>query len=237
MESQDYQITDIMRILVGEELPWIFLLEVVLRVFFIYLLIMLCMRLMGKRMASQLSNLEMSALVSLAAAVGVPILAPERGLLPAIIIALVVVVIQRIISHFASRSEKFESVTFGDLSVLITDGLMQLDIMKENRVTRERLQAELRSLGISNLGQVKRAYLETSGDFTFYLHDNPTPGLSLIPIWDTEMREKQKKAENHFTCNICGYLVTTQKATQWKCDCCGHKKWSEAVLTHMVGEL
>ncbi|WP_187263510.1 DUF421 domain-containing protein [Pontibacter beigongshangensis] len=94
-----------MRILLGKELPWLFLLEVVLRVFFIYLLIMLCMRLMGKRMAAQLSNLEMSALVSLAAAVGVPILAPERGLLPAVIIALVVVVIQRIISHYASRSE------------------------------------------------------------------------------------------------------------------------------------
>nr|WP_187263509.1 YetF domain-containing protein [Pontibacter beigongshangensis] len=123
------------------------------------------------------------------------------------------------------------------MSVLVKDGRMLLEIMKTNRVSRERLQAELRSQGIANLGQVKRAYLETSGDFTFFLHQEPSPGLSLIPEWNHEMRKNQDKAENTFACNICGKVVFEEILTDCKCDTCGHKDWSPAVLSHENGSL
>ena len=97
MKPEEIHITDYMRILLGE-VPWSFLIEVVIRIGFIYLLLMVAMRLMGKRMASTLSNSELAALVSLAAAVGVPMLAPDRGMLPALIIAIIVVGIQRLMS-------------------------------------------------------------------------------------------------------------------------------------------
>jgi len=51
MKPEDIQITDGLRMLLGE-VPWGFLLEVALRILFLYGLILVSMRLMGKRMAS-----------------------------------------------------------------------------------------------------------------------------------------------------------------------------------------
>lgn len=59
---------------------------------------LLRMRLVGKRMASHLTPNELIALTSLAAAVGLPILSFDKGLIPAIAVALIVVPGLRIIS-------------------------------------------------------------------------------------------------------------------------------------------
>jgi uncharacterized membrane protein YcaP (DUF421 family) len=58
-------------------------------------------------MASQLSRNELVAISSLAASIGIPIQIPERGLLPAVLVAVIVVMAQRIVSVFARlRSQK-----------------------------------------------------------------------------------------------------------------------------------
>jgi len=81
MKPEEIHLKDWLRILIGEE-PISFLLELIIRAAVVYLVLMLSMRLMGKRMSSQLSRNELATLVSLAAAVGVPMMAPDRGLLP-----------------------------------------------------------------------------------------------------------------------------------------------------------
>jgi len=230
MKPEDIQLTDYMRILLGE-VPWSFLIEVVLRIFIIYLVLMISMRLMGKRMASMLSNSEMAALVSLAAAIGVPMLAPDRGMLPVVIIALIVVSIQRLISYYASKDAAIESTVLGDLSVLVKDGQMLLDVMEKNRIPRERLLAEFRNTGVRNLGMIRRAYFEAGGNFTHMQYDEPRPGLSIIPKWDQEFREEQQVAEGVYACNSCGNLVNDQTSTEANCTICGHQEWSQAVLT------
>jgi uncharacterized membrane protein YcaP (DUF421 family) len=60
------------RILIGEN-PWSFLLEVALRSGIIYVVLFITMRLMGKRMAAQLSVSELAVMITLGAAVGVPL--------------------------------------------------------------------------------------------------------------------------------------------------------------------
>lgn len=133
---------------------WIFLIKVVIRIGFIYLLLM------------------------------VPMLAPDRGLLPALIIAIIVVGIQRLMFYYSYRSSKFEFVTLRDISVLVKVGKMLMDVMKKNRVTPERLLAEFRSMGITNLGKVRRAYFESTGKFTKYVYENPRTSLCILPLWD-----------------------------------------------------
>src|SRR4051794_24953877 len=118
MKPEDIHITDYMRILLGE-VPWSFLIECLIRIFFIYLLLMVAMRLMGNRMSNLLNNSEMAALVSLAAAIGVPVLSPDRGLLPALIIAIIVVTIQQIIAKNAFKNREFEEKVLGDISILV----------------------------------------------------------------------------------------------------------------------
>jgi uncharacterized membrane protein YcaP (DUF421 family) len=97
MKPDQFHLTDWPRIFIGD-VPGMFYVEVIIRTAVIYFILMASMRLMGKRMAAQLSRTEMVALVAIAASIGIPIMAPDRGLLPAVISAIVIVLGERIIS-------------------------------------------------------------------------------------------------------------------------------------------
>src|ERR1700743_968274 len=118
MQSWEIHIYDWVRILFGNVPPEFFI-EVILRVTFIYFLVIFCIRLMGKRMASQLSRNELTAIASLAASIGIPIQTPDRGLLPALLVALIVVAAQRLVSAKLSRNEPFERKSQGNISILV----------------------------------------------------------------------------------------------------------------------
>ncbi len=192
MNKEDINIYDWPRILIGE-VPVIFYVEILIRATAVYLLLVVAMRLMGRRMASQLSRNEMAAMVSLAAAIGIPILDASRGLLPAFVIALVVVFTQRLVSYIAAKNEKFETLSQGDKSTLVENAVIQLANLKGTVVTRELLFAQLRSSGLIHLGHVKRLYMEANGSFTLIEDSNPKPGLSLLPEWDTEFVDQQER--------------------------------------------
>jgi uncharacterized membrane protein YcaP (DUF421 family) len=98
MKTEEFKLTDVHRILIGD-VPPAFFIEVIIRTVVIYFLLILSIRLIGKRMALQLNVTELTAMVALAAAIGVPIQAPDRGILPAAVIAVVVVLSERLITR------------------------------------------------------------------------------------------------------------------------------------------
>ncbi|GAB3502486.1 DUF421 domain-containing protein [Spirosoma knui] len=228
MKPEDIHITDWMRILMGE-VPGEYLIEIVIRITFVYLLLMVSMRLMGKRMAAQLSRNELAAQVSLAAAIGMPILAPDRGLLPAVVVALVIVAIQHLVSTLAYKNQKFEAITQDNISVLVENSVMHLESMQKVRITRERLMEQLRSAGMEHLGQVKRLYIEASGSFTLIANEEPRPGLSIIPEIDPDFRDAQKKAPDLFVCHTCGTSRQTVTQPNELCENCEDNNWVRAV--------
>ncbi|GAB3905651.1 DUF421 domain-containing protein [Larkinella knui] len=186
------------------------------------------MRLMGKRMASQLSRTEMVAMVALAASIGIPIMAPDRGLLPALISAFVIVAGERIISRLASKNEKAEALFEDELDILVENSVMKLDTMLHCRVTRERVLAQLRSEGLYHLGSVKRLYLEANGSFSLVENPDPSPGLSVLPEWDTQFRSRQKTVPNRLVCANCGNPNPAARQGAI-CSNCGNKHWTAAV--------
>lgn len=230
MKPEDIHLNDLQRIFIGE-VPFSFYVELIFRAAFIYLLLMLAMRLMGKRMSSQISRNEMAAVASLAAAVGIPLMNPDRGLLPGLIIAAVIVVFQILISKRSSRNEKFEALTQDKLNILVVDGVMDLKEMKKCRITRERLFAQLRSHQQTNLGAVKRLYVEANGLFSMVTDKDPKPGLSLIPEDDLEFIDKMNAETGKCVCKNCGYSEDVYiKNTRTFCDNCGDMCWVNAVL-------
>jgi len=230
MKSEDIHFNDWARIFIGD-VPGSFYIEVTIRTAFVYLLLMISMRLMGKRMASQLGRNEMISMISLSAAIGVPIQSPDRGLLPAVIIAFIVVITQQIIAKKATQNEKFETLTQGDIGVLVEDGSLNLDVMKETRLTRERVFGQLRNEGVCQLGEVKRLYLEANGSFTFIESKDSISGLSIIPDWDNEFEEKACRDSDETVCNHCGNKRKDEKNAGEKCEKCGFDQWVKAVIS------
>ncbi|GAB4040833.1 DUF421 domain-containing protein [Spirosoma gilvum] len=228
MKKEDIFLYDWQRILFGE-VPASFYLEILFRAAVVYLILVVSMRLMGRRMSAKLSRNEMAAMVSLAAAIGVPILDPSRGLLLAVIIATVVVFIQRIVSYWAAKDQRFEASSQGDNRVLVQNAVMQLDNMEESRVSRELLFAQLRSSGLVHLGHVKRLYMEANGAFTLISETDPKPGLSVLPEWDTDFINEQKKVATQQVCNHCGNQQPDSADKAQPCSNCGHQEWVTAL--------
>jgi uncharacterized membrane protein YcaP (DUF421 family) len=227
MTSETIHITDIQRILFGEAPPG-FLLEAVFRITFLYILLVLSMRLLGRRMANALNRNDMAALVSLAAAVRIPMQDPQRGLLPALIIGIVVVVIIRSINFLSVSHEKIERETQGSYSPLVIDGVLDYGEMLYNGISRQHVFSELRNKGIDNLGKVKRLYMETSGSFTLLLRKDPAEGLSILPGWDEEFRAEQIFSNKISACTECGFLIESDKISS-DCPKCSSHSWERAV--------
>lgn len=228
MKSEEIKLGDWLRMFVGE-VPGDFYIELLIRVVVVYLILVVSMRLMGRRMASQLSRTEMIAMVSLAASVGIPVLAPDRGLLPALVSAAVIVGGQRLLSRQASENEKFESIVNDHMSILVNDGTMNLGEMESSRISRERLMAQLRSVGLYHLGCVKFMFMESDGKFSIVRNPNPKPGLSILPEWDGEFMARQKLVSDSCVCKNCGNLKQAPLQESQPCERCGDHNWIPAV--------
>lgn len=227
MKPEDIQFGDWHRMFLGD-VPGSFFIEVIFRTIVIYAILMISMRLMGKRMAASLGRIEMISMISLAAAIGIPLQSPDRGLLPAVIIAIIVVFTQQFIAKKSTQSEKFEEITQDNIGVLVEDGRLNLDIMKKTRITRERVFGQLRYKEVNQLGEVKRLYLEANGTFTYIENIKPKPGLSILPSWDTEFKKRVSKDSTEMVCNHCGNTKKKYLGED-ECDLCGFTDWVRAV--------
>ncbi len=168
------------RILIGDG-PWAFLIEVLPRAIVMYALLLISMRLMGKRVAAQLSITELAVILMLGAAIGVPIQVSSQGVLPAVVVLLTVVCMQRASSRAAVRWRSVEILTQGDTRLVIRDGRILLDNLKQNQMSREMLASELRAADVAHLGELRRAYFESSGALSLIKRKSPQPGLTLRP--------------------------------------------------------
>jgi len=130
--------------------------------------------------------------VTLAATVGIPLQVPNRGLLPPIIVLAVMIPVQRAVSLWGMRQPKVEVLTAGETSLLVRDGRLIVKNLLDTVLSREKVFAVLRENEIQQLGQVHRLYIEPSGTFTLFPAVSPTPGLSLIPEIDPELRKSQR---------------------------------------------
>ena len=222
------EITDYLRILLGE-LPASFIAEASLRLVLLYLLMLTALRLMGKRMAGQLSRPELAALVSMAAAIGLPILSPDRGLLASVVIAVVVVVGQRLVTRWSARRARVEQVLAGNVCTVVADGVLQLDTLEHAVLSREQLFVQLRGESLEHLGQVHRCYMEANGTFSLVEAPQSRPGLSLLPAWDEAFRRLQPMAAEAFACQMCGHVQQAPTKPTQPCPHCQARAWEPAV--------
>lgn len=227
MKPEEIKLSDWGRIFAGQVAPE-FYLELLLRAAFVYLLLMVSMRLMGKRMSVQMSRLEIAAMVSLAAAIGVPMLSPERGLLPAVVIAAVVVLVTRALSVLSNRNQKFEKITQDHLDVLIKDGVLNTKLMEKVRISREQVLSQLRSEALLHLGQVQRLYMEANGSFSLLRSKHSQPGLPVLPEWDTDFVAEMLELTSQLMCNHCGTPAPISGAAG-ACPNCGSEQWVNSV--------
>jgi uncharacterized membrane protein YcaP (DUF421 family) len=226
MKKEDIRLGDLSRILFGEAPP-IFLFEVFIRTLIIYVFLLFILRWLGKRMSGQLTIMELSVMLSLGAIVSASMQLPDHGVLEAFLLLLCALLFQRGISYLGVKSTAFEELTHGKSEMLLKNGVLQLEVMKRNRISRHQIFAQLRHNKIYNLGHIDRVYLEASGMYSIYKADKPKPGLSVLPPEDQSIQGMQSTIEDKQVCQNCGYTKLTNK--EQKCGKCGYNKWIHPV--------
>jgi uncharacterized membrane protein YcaP (DUF421 family) len=226
--QQKIQPFDWQRVFVGQA-PAAFILETALRALMIYVVLLVAMRLLGKRTAAQLTLTELAVVVTLGAAVGVPMQVPERGMLPGFAVLAVAVLFQRGVNTLGFRSGKITRLIEGDVSILLRDGVLDLRAMKLAGIAREQIFAALRSGSIEQLGQVRRIYLEASGQLSTLRAPTSRPGLSIVPTQDPEIRQLQRLASGQWACQHCGNVQESEAKPESPCDRCHNRRWTEAM--------
>ncbi|MBT1707954.1 DUF421 domain-containing protein [Fulvivirgaceae bacterium PWU5] len=226
MKKEEIYLEDIRRILIGNAPPE-FLLEVLVRTLIIYAVVLIVMRLLGKRMSGQVTLVEMALLVMLGAIIGSPIQIPDRGILTALIILVSAMFFHRLMNKLAYRFPAFERLTQGSSSLLVKNGVLQLEQMRKERVSTQQLFALLRGHQIRQLGQVKRVYLEAGGIFSVFRATDAQPGLAVFPPEDTALFEQHKaSAEGATVCQTCGHVPHDARTV---CSVCGNNTFVHAI--------
>ncbi len=228
MEKWKINFLDWQRIWFGNA-PIEFMLEVFFRTLIIYVILLLVVRAMGKRMSGQLTITELAVMLSLGAIVSVPMQLPDRGILQGLLAFVCAFSFLRGVNYLGVKNEKMEHLLQGKMSVLVRGGVLQIDEMRRSGVSQEQLFAQLRKKKISNLGQVERVYLEACGLFSIFLAEDPRQGLSVYPQSDQDLRASQLKSRDGQVCLICGTVITGMDENQ-HCENCRSHRWGKDVI-------
>lgn len=227
MKKEEIHLDDWQRILLGNA-PLEFLLEVALRTLVIYLVLLVTMRLLGKRMNGQLSVAELSVMIMLGGIVSVPMEVPDRGIVHGALVLACLLGLFRFINWLAFKYRRVEHLTHGQAVIIVTDGVLNLKDMADTKVSREQLFANLRAEKIQHLGQLKRVYLEGSGEFSLYPQTPPRPGLSILPDKDRAIHHAEPNDAGQQACRRCGHTEPVGPAPA-SCPRCSHRQWTAAV--------
>lgn len=225
----DVEISDLHRIIFGNA-PAEFMIEVLIRAIIIFSILVIVVKWLGKRMSGQLTITELGIMIMLGAIVAPPMESPDKGILLGVMILLLILFYHRSLTFWGVKNSKIETITQGRLSILIKDGIIQLDEARKTGVTHAQLYAVLRKKKIYNLGKVNRLYLEACGLFSVFEAEETKPGLSLLPVSDDSIHQiQQYPANDLMSCINCGNTKRIKQEHE-TCDKCNDTNWDKAVI-------
>lgn len=214
------------RILLSDDMPPLFLLEIVFRCVVAYLLLLGALRVTGRRGARQLSIFELSIILALGSAAGDTLIYHDTPLLHAVVVFVMISALYLLFNLLTEKYPRFSDWLEGKPVLLVKDGEIQLDLFNKQNLTQKELFGELRKQQIEHLGQVRRAYIEASGDMSIYFFDDSDvrPGL---PIWPDLLEQARRRAEEAgaHACACCGHVQQLPRGGTARCEVCQEDCW------------
>ncbi|KAF0198042.1 MAG: hypothetical protein FD169_105 [Bacillota bacterium] len=145
---------------------------IVLRTLFFYAVVLVMMRIMGKREIGNLSPFDLVVSIMIAELAALPIENMDKPLLEGVVPLVVLLVAEVGIAYLALKSETIRGLINGTPSIVISKGIIMEKEMRRLRYNINDLLVGLRTQGIVDMSDVEYAVLEPSGT------------LSVIPVAD-----------------------------------------------------
>src|SRR5579863_10682751 len=150
------------------------LLQIVLRTGVIYLLVLIGVRLSGKREVGQMTPFDLTLLLLLSNSVQNAMTGPDTSLAGGAVAAATLLILNYLVADVAGASRRFRKLVEGEPSLLIHDGKVVESHMAKERVSMDELHRALREHGINSCDQVALAVLEVDGSISCLKYDEIT---------------------------------------------------------------
>ncbi len=141
----------------------------------LYLILILVIRLMGKRQIGQLEPSEFVVTMLVANLAAIPMQDGAIPLFSGLIPILTVLGLEIILSVFAVKSISLRQLLCGKPVILIENGKILQKNLRKTRVTMDELSGHLRQKDVLDPSQVQYAILETNGNLSVFPYPKYRP--------------------------------------------------------------
>jgi len=142
------------------------LLQIVIRTMAVYLVILVGLRLSGKREIGQMTVFDLVVLLLISNAVQNAMVGPDTSLTGGILAAVVLLVINIIIARLRLTSPRLRRLVEGTPTLLILHGKVIDEHMRREGIDAESLMAALREHGVEQISEVEMGVLEIDGSIS-----------------------------------------------------------------------
>jgi uncharacterized membrane protein YcaP (DUF421 family) len=151
------------------------LLQIVLRTGIIYLLVLIGVRLSGKREVGQMTPFDLTLLLLLSNSVQNAMTGPDTSLTGGAVAACTLLVLNYGVAAVSGSNRSLRRLIQGEPSLLVHDGKVIESHMVRERVSMDELHRALREHGINSCDQVALAVLEVDGSISCLKYDEIKP--------------------------------------------------------------
>jgi uncharacterized membrane protein YcaP (DUF421 family) len=145
-------------------MPWW---ELVLRAAAVYVVVLLMVRLSGKRTIGQFTPFDLLVVVLLGTAVQNSLIGEDTSLLGGLILAATLLSLNWAVGRFSARSRRTDKLIEGRPVILVRHGHLFRDELQRQSVSEQDFAIARRAAGYATLSGIELAVLETSGEISF----------------------------------------------------------------------
>jgi uncharacterized membrane protein YcaP (DUF421 family) len=146
---------------------------IALRTVVVYVVLLVLMRLAGKREIGQMTAFDLVVLLIISNAVQNAMIGPDTSLNGGLLAVVCLLVVNRLVDRIGLRSTWFERSVVGEPTLLIHDGVLLHAHLRAEGVTEDEVRQALREHGIEDLTAVKLAVLEVDGTISVVPYAGP----------------------------------------------------------------
>jgi uncharacterized membrane protein YcaP (DUF421 family) len=150
-------------------------LQIALRTAVVYLVVLIGVRLSGKREVGQMTPFDLTLLLLISNSVQNAMTGPDTSLLGGVIAASTLLALNYVVGLLSVSNRRFRRVVEGEPSLLIHDGKPIQSHLQREHVSMDELQRAVREHGIAQCCDVALAVLEVDGSISCLKYDEIKP--------------------------------------------------------------
>jgi uncharacterized membrane protein YcaP (DUF421 family) len=148
---------------------------IVLRTIAVYLVVLIGVRLSGKREVGQMTPFDLTLLLLISNSVQNAMTGPDTSLLGGIAAAITLLLMNYLIAELSGGNRRFRKFVQGQPSLLVHDGEVILAHMAKEHVSMDELERAMREHGVTSYHDVALGVLEVDGSISLLKYDDLNP--------------------------------------------------------------